>query len=722
MPPRRRTPASQDDGSGGDLSNTLRGGASAAGGRARAGGGITLSGASGSLVLGDGIPVPEYGTFSRAESARFYREYDEYKRKQVLGNSGQSVQRQLLTVAQLLPRHIRVSLRQRIFPTERGELSEAQLLEALARHGQCWTGDSRKWLRVLTASRAGKPGSASGGAAQGAARPQGHRQSTKKAPPAKGTPAARGGSQQPPAAHGAAVAGRSAVPDSASAPAAGATSSVVPPAPLPVAGGALSGDAPAPVSVTSSWRSVAAEGASALLSDEVAVEPCEQSCLVDLSIPGVAHPTVCPVKAVLDSGAGISTLSTCHVRKLQDAFPDVRVVEPMGQGHMLRVIDGREVRVTEKTCPVRVALHTRWGPVVVSPQRFAVVPGTDDVMIIGSPMIKLLGIDAYETAAARARAGHDARVTGVETPGVAEAPRVALSVAALQQVDATEVPDEAVARLVARGPNMVMSPAEEEQGRVAALDAAIDRAADAGLSDAGVSRLRSMLAQHGGRHSDAFRRALRGDPPADVPPMEVRQGSTDAEGREDVSSQGGGGEEDLMSEFNLDVTEVQGPEMLPERTTAPAAPGNGVLGSRTPPSPLSVGGDSGRGDDFPRPTSGGGSSSGSSHGRDTPSPLSVGGDFGGGGDDYSPSHTSDSRSDRQNTEGQEEEVTRRHTPGNPVNHQKQPPEKMRCLEAFIVALSQACGGKDSYWYASTFDLHLTSLEFCRACRSVRHWT
>eukprot|EP00903_Cladosiphon_okamuranus_P015275 g14116.t1 len=368
---------------------------------------------------------------------------------------------------------------------------------------------------------AGKQGSAPGGAAPGAARPQGQRSSNKKVPPAKGTPAARGGSQQQPAA--AAVAGRSAVPEGAGAPAAGAASAVVPPDPLPAAGGGPSGDAPAPVSVTSSWRSVAAEGASALLSDEVAVEPCEQSCLVDLSIPGAAHPTVCPVKAVLDSGAGISTLSTCHVRKLQEAFPDVRVVEPMGQEHMLRVIDGREVRVTEKTCPVRVALHTRWGPVVVSPQRFAVVPGTDDVMIIGSPMMKLLGIDVYETAAARARAGHDARVTGIETPGVAEARRVALSVAALQPADTTEVPDEAVARLAARGPNMVMSPEEEEQGRVAALDAAIHRAANVGLSDTGVSRLRSMTARNGGRHWEAFRRALRGDPPADVPPMEVRQ-------------------------------------------------------------------------------------------------------------------------------------------------------------------------------------------------------
>eukprot|EP00903_Cladosiphon_okamuranus_P011519 g10846.t1 len=117
---------------------------------------------------------------------------------------------------------------------------------------------------------------------------------------------------------------------------------------------------------------------------------------------------------------------------------------------------------------------------------------------------------------------------------------------------------------------------------------------------------------------------FHGSPTQLIPPADDTEGSTDGEGREDASSQGGRGEEDLMSEFNLDVTEVQGPEMLPERTTTPAAPGNGVLGSGTPPSPLSVGGDSGGGDDFPRPTSGGGSSSGSSRGRDTPSPRAAG--------------------------------------------------------------------------------------------------
>ena len=35
------------------------------------------------------------------------------------------------------------------------------------------------------------------------------------------------------------------------------------------------------------------------------------------------------------------------------------------------------------------------GPKVVRSQRFAVMPGTDDVLIIGRPMLKHLGIDVY---------------------------------------------------------------------------------------------------------------------------------------------------------------------------------------------------------------------------------------------------------------------------------------------------------------------------------------
>eukprot|EP00752_Nemacystus_decipiens_P008832 g7883.t1 len=44
--------------------------------------------------------------------------------------------------------------------------------------------------------------------------------------------------------------------------------------------------------------------------------------------------------------------------------------------------------------------------------------------------------------------------------------------------------------------------------------------------------------------------------------------------------------------------------------------------------------------------------------------------------------------------------------------------RSQCLDAFTVALNQACEGGEKRWYASTLELQLASLEFCRACRSV----
>ena len=42
-----------------------------------------------------------------------------------------------------------------------------------------------------------------------------------------------------------------------------------------------------------------------------------------------------------------------------------------------------------------------------------------------------------------------------------------------------------------------------------------------------------------------------------------------------------------------------------------------------------------------------------------------------------------------------------------------------CLDAFIVALNQACAAEgEKRWYASTLELQLASMEWCRVCRSV----
>ena len=94
--------------------------------------------------------------------------------------------------------------------------------------------------------------------------------------------------------------------------------------------------------------------------------------------------------------------------RLQAVFPDVQVVGGMQNPGKLKVADGRVLAVTQKTCPVRIALHTSWGLVSVDPLSFAII-----VVILGNPTLKALGIDVYESLGACARSR--ASVACVET-------------------------------------------------------------------------------------------------------------------------------------------------------------------------------------------------------------------------------------------------------------------------------------------------------------------
>ena len=77
---------------------------------------------------------------------------------------------------------------------------------------------------------------------------------------------------------------------------------------------------------------------------------------------------------------------------------------------------------------------------------------------------------------------------------------------------------EAVERLVARGPNIDMSPDEELRARSEALQEAVLASAAAGLDELHVEHLRDVI----GRRWNAFRRGLRrGDQPALVEPLPV---------------------------------------------------------------------------------------------------------------------------------------------------------------------------------------------------------
>ena len=49
----------------------------------------------------------------------------------------------------------------------------------------------------------------------------------------------------------------------------------------------------------------------------------------------------------------------------------------------------------QRSCPVRTVLHTMLGPVVMDPVSYAVLPGKEDVGILGSPTLTALAINVY---------------------------------------------------------------------------------------------------------------------------------------------------------------------------------------------------------------------------------------------------------------------------------------------------------------------------------------
>lgn len=101
------------------------------------------------FVFGGGIAHPVYETpFSVASSCKMYKEYLEYERNVKLSNTGQTVQRPLLTLSQLLPVSVRWCLADLYFE-DRGdeELAESDLQRGLAQHGMASAGLGARCVR-----------------------------------------------------------------------------------------------------------------------------------------------------------------------------------------------------------------------------------------------------------------------------------------------------------------------------------------------------------------------------------------------------------------------------------------------------------------------------------------------------------------------------------------------------------------------------------------------
>ena len=166
--------------------------------------------------------------------------------------------------------------------------------------------------------------------------------------------------------------------------------------------------------------------------------------------------------------------------------------------------------------PIEVSVRTPWGAVKVPPITFAVMPGSDYVVLFGMATMKALGLDLYPWALEKLRPSAVPVQTGVESPSFLAARRLTLPVESFQSEVVDDAPaDVAVEHLVGRGPDMFRM--EERGARDRALEDNVQQAEQRCLSADGPCRLRDILS----RCVDSFRRALRGDPPARVEPMRV---------------------------------------------------------------------------------------------------------------------------------------------------------------------------------------------------------
>ena len=90
------------------------------------------------------------------------------------------------------------------------------------------------------------------------------------------------------------------------------------------------------------------------------------------------------VRAVLDLGAHFTSVSEPLVEMLEQTFPGVPMRIPFSLGTRQAITaSGQIVSVTQRTIPLQLTVVTQWGPELLPPISFAIMPGSDGVVILG---------------------------------------------------------------------------------------------------------------------------------------------------------------------------------------------------------------------------------------------------------------------------------------------------------------------------------------------------
>lgn len=113
----------------------------------------------------------------------------------------------------------------------------------------------------------------------------------------------------------------------------------------------------------------------------------------EMTVPGDREHGSLRAKAAPDSGAAISSIPKSLCAFLELKSPGVKVRSPFLAGHRyVRLATGQIVAVKKNSVPLWIELHTTWVSVEGKPQKFAVMEGNDDTMILERITLGRVGI------------------------------------------------------------------------------------------------------------------------------------------------------------------------------------------------------------------------------------------------------------------------------------------------------------------------------------------
>ncbi|CAM9382136.1 unnamed protein product [Sphacelaria rigidula] len=224
------------------------------------------------------------------------------------------------------------------------------------------------------------------------------------------------------------------------------------------------------------WRQVTLgtdQGSSASV---VPVDRKAECLRADLSLPGSVGSFM--ARVILDSGSALTSIGVGLLKQMFSQFGGAQLQIPLENGSQTaQAATDAPVTVTHKTVPITAGVRTPWGVVGCQPITFAAMPSRDNVVLFGMATMKELGIDLYPLPLDKLRQRAVPVQTGVENPSYLAARRVTVSIRSFQRANEEEAPaDEAVERLVDRGPDMFMDPAEERGARERALEDSVQQA------------------------------------------------------------------------------------------------------------------------------------------------------------------------------------------------------------------------------------------------------